>query len=54
MSIAFSMYTQVVFIYNNNLLPHKYMESTIQRKQETVICAKLLVNAVIFYIGAIR
>lgn len=34
------------------ILPHKYMESTIQRKQETVICAKLFVNAVVFYIGA--
>lgn len=34
------------------ILPHKYMESTIQRKQEVVILAKLLVNAVLFYIGA--
>jgi pheromone shutdown protein TraB len=33
------------------ILPHKYMEATVKRKHGTIIEAKLIVNAVIFYIG---
>ena len=33
------------------ILPHKYMEKIVHRKSGTIIIAKLIVNAVIFYIG---
>lgn len=51
--LLFSIIVPTVNMLIDYILPHKYMESAIQRKPGTVIYAKLLVNAVIFCVGMV-